>query len=540
MLQLTPVSTIRLRTPWLVLGALALAGLFLLAGVRRTLPRTSGTVHVSGLHGPVTIARDRWGVPYIFAADEHDLSLAQGYVTAQDRLWQMLLRRQAAQGHLGDWLGPSAAAADDVLRRQDFSAQAVTALSALDEPARAILEAYALGVNACMATCPTPLEISLQRKTNIAPWTAADSLSLSHMMRWAQRPDIELCTALLSRLGPDRVSSLWPARTSPTGPTQPPDPAVRQALQLIGAPLTAGGVETAPAVPSPWYVMSLYSDRAAAAGAAAAGATWPGVPGHARLTSSAADQSADPSPTLVEHLLALPPEGWLQFRVHGMLRQWDYDLSGATRLGNASAAVYQAWVWHLARDTFQDELGPELFARYWAAGHAPDALVRLSDRPGDAWWDDVTTDQPETRDDIMRRAYAAALLDLGRHYGDLHTIWEWDTMHAAVFRHPLGRAWPLTWLNHRVKIGGETPFDPAHPNDPLRPYAATIVPTLRIWQGVDGVTRFAMAGGESGHPFSPHYADLLSLWAQGKDVPLQNPARPQDLMDTQSVLTLTP
>lgn len=535
MLQLTPVSTIRLRTSWLVLGALALAGLLLFAGVRRTLPQTSGAVHVSGLHSPVTIARDRWGVPYIFAADEHDLSLAQGYVTAQDRLWQMLLRRQAAQGRLGDWLGADAAAADQVLRRQDFPSQATTALSALEEPARATLEAYAVGVNACMATCPTPLELSFQHKTNVVPWTATDSLALSQMMRWAQLPDTELRTTLLSRLGPDRVSALWPERVSLAGSMQPANPAVRQALQLIGAPLTAGGVEAAPVLPSPWYVMSLRADRVTASGA-----TWPGVPSDARLISNTADQPADPSPALVKHLLALPPEGWLQFRVHGMLRQWDYDLSGATRLGNASAAVYEVWVWHLARDTFQDEMGAELFARYWAAGLAPDALVRLSDRPGDAWWDDVTTGQPETRDDIMRRAYAAALLDLGRHYGDLHTIWEWDTMHAAVLRHPLGRAWPLAWLNREVKLGGDAPFNPAQPADPLRPYAATIVTFLRIRQDVDGKTWFAMAGGQSGHPLSPHYTDLLSLLAQDKHVLLQDPARPEDLANAEGVLVLTP
>jgi penicillin amidase len=311
---------------------------------------------------------------------------------------------------------------------------------------------------------------------------------------------------------------------------------VRQALELIGAPLTAEDIAaSATALPSPWYVVALRSDHIHAAGA-----TWPGVPGDARSISNAADQPANPSPALVKHLLALPPEGWLQFRVHGMLRQWDYDLSGGTRLGNASAAVYQAWIWHLARDTFQDELGPELFTRYWAAGPAPDALVRLSDRHDDAWWDDVTTNQPETRDDVMRRAYAAALLDLGRHYGDLHTIWEWDTMHAAVFRHPLGRALPLTWLNRQVKLGGGAPFDPAHPDEALRPYAATIVPSLRISQDGDGESGFAIAGGQSGHPLSPHYADLFSLWARDEHVPLQDPARPEDLTDVEGILTLTP
>ena len=117
---------------------------------------------------------------------------------------------------------------------------------------------------------------------------------------------------------------------------------------------------------------------------------------------------------------------------------------------------------------------------YWAAPTLSDALVELADRPDGVWWDDVTTDRPETRDGILRRAYAAALLDLGRRYGDLHTIWEWDTMHAAVFRHPLGRAWPLAWLNRQVKLGGGAPFDPAHPDEALRPYSAAIITSLRI------------------------------------------------------------
>jgi len=79
--------------------------------------------------------------------------------------------------------------------------------------------------------------------------------------------------------------------------------------------------------------------------------------------------------------------------------------------------------------------------------------------------DDVTTPQRETRDDILRRSYAKALQDLGRHYGDLHTIWEWDnTMHAAELRHSLGDAWPLSWsLDRTSSWGAIAPFDPAIP-----------------------------------------------------------------------------
>ncbi len=532
---------------WLAL-ALALAGLVALAvSARRTLPQISGNVRVSGLHSPVTVVRDRWGVPHIYAGDDHDLFVAQGYVTAQDRLWQMLLRRQGAHGRLSDWLGAHAALADDILSRQDFSTQAATVLPSLDEETRATLETYALGVNACLAMCPDPPELALLKLqgkvTQVPPWAATDSLALSQMMQWAQAQssDIELRSALVSRLGPERTSDLSPEGIRLASPALPADPAVRQVLQLAGIPLILGDVAaSAPGLPSAWYIATLRSERIAIAGA-----TWPGLPG------AAADQETlilGPSPRqregrallLVKYLLALPPQGWLQFRAHGMLRQWDYDLSGRTRLGNASAAVYEAWLWHLARDTFQDKLGPDLFARYWATGLAPEALARLADRPDDTWWDDVRAPGRETRDDLMRRAYAEALDHLGRHYGDLHTIWEWDTMHAAVFRHPLGEAWPVWWLNREAKLGGDAPFDPARPDDPLRPYAPVLVPSLQMWQDAEGQVWFVLAGGESGHPISSHYADLLSPWARGVDVPLQDAARPQDLRDVEGVLVLTP
>lgn len=175
----------RLRSWGPALGALALIGLLIVVGARRSLPQISGAVRVPGLHGPVTVMRDRWGVPHIYAGDEHDLFVAQGYVTAQDRLWQMLLRRQAARGLLSDWLGMRAASADSVLSRQDFYAQVTST------PADPRADAYALGVNACIANCSDPPELMLlklqSKKKQIAPWTAVDSAALLRIMLWAQQ-----------------------------------------------------------------------------------------------------------------------------------------------------------------------------------------------------------------------------------------------------------------------------------------------------------------------------------------------------------------
>jgi len=402
-----------------------------------------------------------------------------------------------------------------------------------------MLEAYTLGVNACLEACPDLPELTLLklqgRATQVPAWTTTDSLAVAGMLQWAQRQQssVGLREELVSRVGTARASDLWPEGTAIVDPTLPVDPAVRQSLQLAGIPLVEGNVAlSTPGLPAAWYMATLRSERIAVAGG-----TWPGAPGvMMKAAMGMASYQNAPDCDLVKHLLALPPEGWLQVRVHGMLRQWDCDLSGRTRLGNASAAVYEAWVWHLARDTFQDELGADLFARYRATGLAPEVLARLAQESDNVWWDDVTTPQRETRDDILRRSYAEALQDLGRHYGDLHTIWEWDTMHAAELRHSLGDAWPLSWsLDRTVKLGGDAPFDPAHPDDPLNPYASVLISSLQIGEG-----RFALAGGQSGNPFSPHYADLLTLWARGQSVPLQDIARPQDLKDLEAMLVLVP
>src|SRR5690349_8463710 len=102
------------RKPLLRVGLtflIALAVLFAVAGgwiywrVHVCLPRLDGTVRLQGIHGKIEVLRDARGVPQIRAASLEDLAFAQGYITAQDRLWQMDLSRRIAQGRLSELFG---------------------------------------------------------------------------------------------------------------------------------------------------------------------------------------------------------------------------------------------------------------------------------------------------------------------------------------------------------------------------------------------------------------------------------------------------
>ena len=89
-------------------AAVGLAGLaggayYLL--IHRPLPKTNGTLHLQGTHEPIEIITDRFGVPHIYAHNEDDLYFAQGFVHAQERLWQMELNRRIGSGRLSEIFG---------------------------------------------------------------------------------------------------------------------------------------------------------------------------------------------------------------------------------------------------------------------------------------------------------------------------------------------------------------------------------------------------------------------------------------------------
>src|SRR5438552_247874 len=132
----------------IVVTALLAVAAWFYSAARAALPQVDGTLRVAGLAAPVIVVRDLQGVPHISAASVPDLLLAQGYVTAQDRLWQMDISRRAAAGELAEILGEELVARDREQRILQLRVAAERGAAALDSRARTDLEAYAGGVNA--------------------------------------------------------------------------------------------------------------------------------------------------------------------------------------------------------------------------------------------------------------------------------------------------------------------------------------------------------------------------------------------------------
>ena len=189
-------------------------GLYLL--LRRSLPQTEGSVKLSILEAPVEVYRDDNGVPSLIAANELDVYRAQGYVHAQDRLFQMDLARRQASGMLAEVIGPAALDNDKKFLTFSLRRAAEASLAAYSAHGRAILEAYAAGVNAYIDQAiqkhALPYEFTLLGYQP-AHWSPADSLVIGKYMAY----DLNYCydyaafnSWALTHLGEDALRDLLP------------------------------------------------------------------------------------------------------------------------------------------------------------------------------------------------------------------------------------------------------------------------------------------------------------------------------------------
>jgi len=186
--------------------------------VYRPLPQLDGGISLPGLQQQVTVDRDRWGVPHIRASSVEDLAQAQGYVMAQDRLWQMDLLRRATRGQLSEILGARTLQIDKDFRTLGLGRAADRDAATLDQEQRRIIEAYARGVNQFIEQHKgnLPLEFSLLRYKP-QPWLPADTLAISGYMyrTLTDTRERKINRAIVTeRAGLDRAKVLFSADSS--------------------------------------------------------------------------------------------------------------------------------------------------------------------------------------------------------------------------------------------------------------------------------------------------------------------------------------
>jgi penicillin amidase len=186
--------------------------------VHSALPKYDGTVKIPDLKSEATIRRDNLGVPHITAQSIEDLSMAQGYAMAQDRLWQMDLLRRAAAGRLSEILGPVTLETDRTFRRLGLSEAAERDVALLEPDERVELEAFARGVNQFIEERHTlPIEFALLRYEP-EPWRPADTLLIVGYMyqtltsSW--RSDLNRLDTSV-KLGKERAAYLYDDMASP-------------------------------------------------------------------------------------------------------------------------------------------------------------------------------------------------------------------------------------------------------------------------------------------------------------------------------------
>lgn len=175
-------------------------------------PQTSGTIKHKLLTASVEVIRDKRGVPHIYAQNSNDLFFAQGYVHAQDRLWQMELSRRVAKGKLSEVLGKEPLDADRMSRTFGFDRIGRKDLELMNDECRAILDSYVNGINAFIeqSAKKLPIEFSIAR-FKPALWDATDVAAFSRMMVWSMSFGWYsgiVRSNIISKVGEDAASEL--------------------------------------------------------------------------------------------------------------------------------------------------------------------------------------------------------------------------------------------------------------------------------------------------------------------------------------------
>ena len=245
----------------LLIVALATVGGLATSAVRKAWPQTTGTIALEGLGGSVSVARDERGIPTITADNPTDLFRAQGFVSAQDRFFEMDLRRHIASGRLAELVGAAGVNADKAIRTMGWRKVAEEELPTLAPATRLYLGAYADGVNDYLTRAGEPANLAVEYQVlatqlpdyRVEKWSAVDSLVWLKAMAYDLRGNFndELARGRLTgTLGAALVDALYPPYPTtdhvPILSAEQWSPTRSTSRTLVPAALTAASTASAP------------------------------------------------------------------------------------------------------------------------------------------------------------------------------------------------------------------------------------------------------------------------------------------------------
>lgn len=215
-----------------------------------------------------------------------------------------------------------------------------------------------------------------------------------------------------------------------------------------------------------------------------------------------------------------------------LLRNWDYNMNA----GSQTPSIYSAFLYFLIKNTFEDELGPDLIKEYVILANVPyRKIYELLGEDSNPLFDDVTTPRKENKNDILRKSLVDALSYLEINYGKNPVDWQWGKIHSVTFKHMFHGISSLA--DKLIDIGpfpiggdGTTVFNTEYSFVTLfdkgnteyinkeKPFENILGPSMRYiydFANPDYI-KFIMPTGQSGNFISPHYRDMTEMWLDGK------------------------
>lgn len=323
------------------------AGVLGWSQVNRTLPKTSGTIEIAGLSGSVEVRRDERGVAHIYADSMGDLMRAQGFVHAQDRFFQMDLRRLVTSGRLSELVGEAGVESDRMIRTMGWRRVAEEELPLLRPETRQALQAYAEGVNAWLATQQDTADVALEYSIlglrnpdyRIADWTPADSLAWLKAMAWDLKGNYqgELTRAVIG----DQVSAAMVKDLYPPYPAKAHAPILGLADWRPSSPNRPGGPQEQPSsVTNPASAPIVRTSENLQAIPALFG-RGEGIGSNSWVVSGSRSSTGKPLLANDPHLAASMPGVWYQVGLHcrTVSAQCPLDVTGFSMAGMPAVTI---------------------------------------------------------------------------------------------------------------------------------------------------------------------------------------------------------